>query len=450
MYLGYAKEFPMQQEAQNTITNFPIERKIATEIIQHVQRLNLPFKLDELTEGQGNCFPISIIQQCRRPDILEKLSPEAQIIAEYENGHSLLRDTVKKFITQSNHSTIIAFKNEYDQNIAVAMGETWSEYWARMIVDKTEVDYMFIQGTAWYLALDIMIIDTSSTKENPTMIVSGNIENEEWASKDMITIGSKTNSHFQSLLLIDLDEDEMIPNNEKINEGTSKQTEEHSSHGIGTKKEPREMQSPRNSKEGESSKSRPKECRKSHDDQRSQCVSGVNNSKADSSQSHDEMKPFTYEMRGKKIEFKCMTENYSMKCPNCQIETRYIVQHMSKKASCQKQIDTGDFKRKFQEYKNQNKEKILRDQRERQKAARERQRAKDGEKVKMHRRNEEAARRAKLRVEDEEKSGCKVEMKRLLQELSYEPTMRKKPGYKVEMKRLLPELNYELKMRKKS
>ena len=51
------------------------EGKIANEIMKTVRALGLPLKLDQLTEGLGNCFPISIIQQCRRPEIFNQLKP---------------------------------------------------------------------------------------------------------------------------------------------------------------------------------------------------------------------------------------------------------------------------------------------------------------------------------------------------------------------------------------
>ena len=61
--------------------------------------------------------------------------------------------------------------------MAVAVGETWEQYWLRMVTDKTEVDHMFIQGTAWLLEVDLLIIDTSFTMDNPYIHISGNIEN---------------------------------------------------------------------------------------------------------------------------------------------------------------------------------------------------------------------------------------------------------------------------------
>ena len=54
---------------------FHIEQKIADEIMATIISLQLPFKLDQLTEGLGNCFPMAIIQQLRKPEIRSQLRP---------------------------------------------------------------------------------------------------------------------------------------------------------------------------------------------------------------------------------------------------------------------------------------------------------------------------------------------------------------------------------------
>ena len=38
-------------------------------LAEAIRRCNLQLKLDNKTEGYGNCFPNAIIQQCRRPEI---------------------------------------------------------------------------------------------------------------------------------------------------------------------------------------------------------------------------------------------------------------------------------------------------------------------------------------------------------------------------------------------
>ena len=62
-------------ELQHHDDNFQIERKIAHEIMETVKRLQLPLKLDQLTEGRGNCIQMSIIQQYHRPEICQQLKP---------------------------------------------------------------------------------------------------------------------------------------------------------------------------------------------------------------------------------------------------------------------------------------------------------------------------------------------------------------------------------------
>ena len=56
------------------------EQKIAQEIMKTVRRLQLPFKLDEITEGRGNCFPLAILAQGRRPEIFRELNGAPQNI----------------------------------------------------------------------------------------------------------------------------------------------------------------------------------------------------------------------------------------------------------------------------------------------------------------------------------------------------------------------------------
>ena len=85
------------------------------------------------------------------------------------------------------------------------MNENWDQYWERLKQDKVQVDYMFIQSTDWYLQHDIMIVNTTNTDDNPFMVISGNISDETLACPGaMLTIGSKSNSHYQSLLPIEM------------------------------------------------------------------------------------------------------------------------------------------------------------------------------------------------------------------------------------------------------
>ena len=141
------------------------ERQIAGEIMNTIHRLQLPFKLDQLTEGLGNCFPIAIIQQLRRPEILTQLRTAPRRLIKYATGHSLLRQNVHQFMMKSRSPRIVALKLQFEETDGLVNGETWNEYWTRMTTDKTWVDYWFVQATAWYLQLDIFIVATSNTEK---------------------------------------------------------------------------------------------------------------------------------------------------------------------------------------------------------------------------------------------------------------------------------------------
>ena len=70
---------------------------------------------------------------------------------------------------------------------------------------KTWEDYWFIQATAWYLQIDIWIVATSCTENNPYIEISGNLgDGSTPCDGSIITMGSKSNSHYQSLRPIEM------------------------------------------------------------------------------------------------------------------------------------------------------------------------------------------------------------------------------------------------------
>ena len=138
-----------------------------------IERCNLRLKLDNPTESYGNCFPNSIVQQCRRPEIktwLQKNKPWAIF-----NGQRPLRLKVTNFALKSGHAKIGDLNRMYEKEIQQVEGRSWTQYWNKMAEDGTWVDHMFVQMTSWYMELDILILTTSSLPENPFISISGNI-----------------------------------------------------------------------------------------------------------------------------------------------------------------------------------------------------------------------------------------------------------------------------------
>ena len=117
-----------------------------------IQRCNLQLKLDNPTEGNGNCFPNAVVQQCRRPEIrewLQKNKPFAIF-----NGQEWLRRKVTNFALKARHKAISDLKTKYEKELQQVERRSWMEYWSHMAQDGTWVDHIFVQMTAWFMGLD--------------------------------------------------------------------------------------------------------------------------------------------------------------------------------------------------------------------------------------------------------------------------------------------------------
>ena len=178
------------------------ERRIALEIMKKVRKLNLPLKLDEITEGRGNCFPLSVLAQCRRLEIFRQLDVQTQNIVN-TGDPTLLRKAVYNFILNSKNQKIINYKMEYEEIVGPLDNKNWKQYWQVMIKNYEWVDAIFIQSTAWFLGHDIIIVTTTSTEKHPFLTISGNLVDENTPCPGIeLTIGSMSQVHYQSLLPI--------------------------------------------------------------------------------------------------------------------------------------------------------------------------------------------------------------------------------------------------------
>jgi hypothetical protein len=270
--------------------------------METIHRLQLPFKLDQLTEGLGNCFPIAIIQQLQRPEILSQLRPAPRRLVRNQTGHSLLRRSVHQFIVKSKSPRVAMLKTQYEETDGIINGETWNKYWDRMIADKTWVDYWFVQATAWYLQLDMWIVATSSTEANPYIEVSGNLADAGIPSSGpVVTLGTKSNCHYQSLLPIEMFHLEFHQN------------QQHSSNRVHQAKQV--AKSNDNTKKGhyQGGDKLPK-CELEDIAHNIQDKKTEDNKEAETTDS-PKYHPFIYESNEKLLVFLCKTDEYMMKCP---------------------------------------------------------------------------------------------------------------------------------------
>ena len=180
------------------------ELRIAHEIMKTVRTLQLPLRLDEITEGRGNCFPLSVLAQCRRQEIIQNMNEGIKSLIQ-KHDPSLLRRAVHAFMANSRHQTIQEYKRRYSEVLAALDNKTWREYWDVMLRNYEWVDYIFIQSTAWFLNHDIIIITTTSTEDHPYITISGNLNDERIPCPGIpLTIGTKSNVHYQSLLPLEV------------------------------------------------------------------------------------------------------------------------------------------------------------------------------------------------------------------------------------------------------
>ena len=166
-----------------------------------IQRCHLSVKLDNKTEGYGNCFPNAIVQQCRRPEIKTWLKNKKPWSV--ASNHRVLRTKVTNFALKQQFPAISDLKSHYNKEIRNIENKSWLEYWLHMATEGVWVEHLFVQMTAWFIELDIKILTTSSKLPNPYIVISGNVNKiQNYVSGPPLIIGNYTNIHYQSLLPI--------------------------------------------------------------------------------------------------------------------------------------------------------------------------------------------------------------------------------------------------------
>ena len=173
-----------------------------------IARTGLPLKLDKRTPAKGNCFPISVVQQCQRPQVKAELERQGKTVTDY----MALRKDVRQFVMErQEHPRIKEMKENFEQKqlLLAYDGEDtsgWFPYWKEMTEDRVWVDDTFVQATAYYLGLPIFIVPTgSATYKDQYHPISGDFESDEtpFPGPSSLWIGYINDQHYQSLLRTD-------------------------------------------------------------------------------------------------------------------------------------------------------------------------------------------------------------------------------------------------------
>ena len=165
-------------------------RDIGMKIEKKAEDVGQDLKLDNLTRGAGNCFPVAILQQLNRNEIKLNLDSKLKEIASAIN-HIEFRTKVVAFMLKSKLPHVLNYRTQ----VEVLLGIKWSKYCGIMIKKGKYVDSHFIQCTAWYLKMDIWILEEGATQSQPFVKICG----EAGSNAQVLYIGL-ADEHYQSLL----------------------------------------------------------------------------------------------------------------------------------------------------------------------------------------------------------------------------------------------------------
>ena len=172
-----------------------------------IDRCGLPLKLDEATKGDGNCWVRAVQQQLERPELRQQLNERTKEILKVSKQHRYLKlkSDIAEFATTSSHPTILEAKSRFETEGQGKVDQiSWDTHWKTLKKDKEWSDEVMVQATAWFVGVDIQIVYTTGTPDEPFKLVGGNIEERH---KDCpgypLWIGYINSIHYQSLLPTD-------------------------------------------------------------------------------------------------------------------------------------------------------------------------------------------------------------------------------------------------------
>ena len=179
-----------------------------------IERSGQHLKLDHPTPGTGNCCSIAMVQQCQRTPVKLFLQSRGVTI----NTFMQLKEEVAKFIqTNANTQKVrnmreifnLSQMNMHKEGIR---GRTWKEYWTDMQRNAEDMygerwwecwaDDTWLQATAWYLDMNIVIIWAGDSTDGRVMSTTDGMWSPlaEDEVRPQLYLGYIVRAHYQSLL----------------------------------------------------------------------------------------------------------------------------------------------------------------------------------------------------------------------------------------------------------
>ena len=199
------KKFTMNFHETFRHLNWTEFRNIAVEIQNHVKKIGLNLKLDDVTYGDGACFIVAVMQQLLRPDVKIYLPDDIlRIVTDFDI--MAFRRRVATFMLNSKNPSVLNYKLRYEKIAMPIIKKSWTAYWNFMMERFTWADSHFVQGTAYMLGLDIWIVTTKSKSSNPyTKSLADMSDPQNPSIAPPLILGLKGDCHYQSLLHLEED-----------------------------------------------------------------------------------------------------------------------------------------------------------------------------------------------------------------------------------------------------
>ena len=186
-------------------SNYHVWLRLAERIMEGVRRAQLPLRLplDDITEGDGNCYFRAVCSQLQRlevaaPDHFRRLD------------HLSLRRKVCNFMLKSRLKVVENFKrNWYDFRLG-----DYDQWWMAMAESKGNIwaEGPVIHATAWFLERDIYVVSEQATLGDPFLPFSGNQDGSEAACAGAaLWLGHLTGLHYQTLMPLPTERESMPP-----------------------------------------------------------------------------------------------------------------------------------------------------------------------------------------------------------------------------------------------
>ena len=166
--MPYRELQTLSLSASLSVRGWEAERNAANAIMVVIRELQISLELDQLTRGLGNCMIIAILQQCKRPDIRTHLPPEIRMLASQiitTDRTTSFRHSVRNFVMTSSEDPRVATLRENFESLHGI--SSWTDHWQNLVQDTVWGDAIFIQCAAYFLKIDILIINTQSSESNP-------------------------------------------------------------------------------------------------------------------------------------------------------------------------------------------------------------------------------------------------------------------------------------------